>query len=232
MQGLLAVNPCKRPWAASQSAFRDHLPVRLHGVLEPQEPRARTGRTKGRRASDPAAGSRRGTTMKAGRPSRSRLPGLGEGRRMRSLVGRRATCLGAREPVPLELRPRQYQHVAVPGCRLEVQPANDEVAFVFPCRHPGEGFAGDAELADLGPEVGRCRRTPRITVPWIETVMMSLLCADRGETRHPGGIRARRRGLMEGGAAGSRTAARLSARKTWGLRVSWASVFFRRPAHL
>lgn len=40
---------------------------------------------------------------------------------------------------------------------------------------------------------------PRIKVPWIETVKMSLLYADRGETRHPGGIRARRRGLIEGG---------------------------------
>ncbi len=80
MQDVLAVNPCKRPWAASQSAFRDHLPVRLLGVLEPQRTSGTEDRTKGRRASDPAAGSRRGTTMKAARPSRSRLPGLGEGR--------------------------------------------------------------------------------------------------------------------------------------------------------
>ena len=112
------------------------------GCSNLKEPRARTGRTKGRRASDPAAGSRRCRTMKAGRPSRSRLPGLGEGRWVRPLVGRRATRFGAREPVIRELRPRQHQHVAVPGCRLEVQPANDEVAFVFPCRHPGEGLRG------------------------------------------------------------------------------------------
>jgi hypothetical protein len=159
------------------------------------EPRARTGRTKGRRASDPAAGSRRCRTMKAGRPSRSRLPGLGEGRWVRPLVGRRATRFGARELVIRELRPRQHQHVAVPGCRLEGQPANDEVAFVFPCR-----YAGEASRATLSSPISVLSRAlsprPRITVPWIETVMVSLLYADRGETRHPGGIRARRRGLI------------------------------------
>ncbi|MGH8591424.1 MAG: hypothetical protein ACREXX_19535 [Gammaproteobacteria bacterium] len=51
-----------------------------------------------------------------------------------------------------EFRPLEHQDVAVPGCRLEVQPANNEVAFVFPCRYPGKGLAGDGELADLGPE--------------------------------------------------------------------------------
>jgi hypothetical protein len=56
MQGLLAVNPCKRPRAASQSAFWDHLPVRLHGVLEPQRTSGTDGPYKGAPRLGPGGG--------------------------------------------------------------------------------------------------------------------------------------------------------------------------------
>jgi hypothetical protein len=70
---------------------------------------------------------------------------------------------------------------------------------MFPCRHPGEGFAGDADLADLGPESGAVAEAEDQGTGGFETVMVSLLYADRGEIRHPGGICARRRGVVEGG---------------------------------